>query len=282
MNQKLSKIWIDTHFHVFNAGEAVIGARYVPQYHASLSNWMTFAQSVGVNHGVLVQPSFLGTDNSLLMNALKAHPDLLRGVVVVSPNTDIENLHAFHALGVRGIRLNLAGISHDIPEWTRAEGVWHTLRQLGWHLEVHTDQGALPKVLAQLPTDMPLVIDHMGKPEEAQSHDPTVATLAQRAKHTATYVKLSGAYRLGGLDARRIAQIWLNELGPTALLWGSDWPCTNHEQLASYPELFASLEEWVGLQQLDQVMTQNPRRLYWDLCPCSSNEIGTACSEKVV
>jgi predicted TIM-barrel fold metal-dependent hydrolase len=137
------------------------------------------------------------------------------------------------------------------------------MRQLGWHLEVHTDQGALPKVLAQLPTDMPLVVDHMGKPNEAHAMDASVAALIARAKHVPTYVKLSGAYRLGGVDAASLARVWLHELGPSALLWGSDWPCTNHEQLASYPDLFASLETWVGHEHMDHVLSHNPQRLYW-------------------
>jgi predicted TIM-barrel fold metal-dependent hydrolase len=90
-----------------------------------------------------------------------------------------------------------------------------------------------------------------------------VAALIARAKHVPTYVKLSGAYRLGGVDAASLARVWLHELGPSALLWGSDWPCTNHEQLASYPDLFASLETWVGHEHMDHVLSHNPQRLYW-------------------
>jgi len=188
---------------------------------------------------------------------------VLRGVAVVAATADVEVLEALHAVGVRGLRLNLAGISHDIPEWTQAEAVWHTMRRLGWHLEVHTDQGALPKVLTQLPTDMPLVVDHMGKPTEAHAMDASMAALIARAKHVPTYVKLSGAYRLGGVDAVSLARVWLHELGPSALLWGSDWPCTNHEELASYPDLLASFQTWVGPEHLDQVLSHNPQRLYW-------------------
>jgi len=58
MNSITSKNWVDTHFHVFNAGEAVAGARYVPQYTAALQDWMALAQGVGVTRGVCVQPSF--------------------------------------------------------------------------------------------------------------------------------------------------------------------------------------------------------------------------------
>lgn len=266
MNLTASKNWVDTHFHVFNAGVALAGARYVPQYTAALQDWLMLAQSVGVTRGVWVQPSFLGTDNSLMVRALEKHPDVLRGVAVVAADTHPDELMALHASGVRGIRLNLAGIEHDIPEWTRAERMWQSLHDLGWYLEVHTDLGALPKVLAQLPTDMPLVIDHMAKPIEAKARDATVQALVHRAQNVPTHIKLSGAYRLGGLDAASLAHIWLHELGPQALLWGSDWPCTNHESLANYAELFAALVTWVGEPHLDEVLSQNPQRLFWDTC----------------
>ena len=263
MNLTPSKNWVDTHFHVFHAGEAVNGARYVPHYSALLSDWRALAHSVGVTHGVCVQPSFLGEDNRLLLSTLSAHPDTLRGVAVFAPDTPVSVLMDMHAGGVRGLRLNLAGVSHDIPEWTRAASVWQTLHQLGWHLELHTDQGALPKALAQLPTELTLVIDHMGKPHEASMRDASVVALVARARQAPTFIKLSGAYRLGGVEAASLAHLWLQELGVSALLWGSDWPCTNHEPLAHYPSLLTQLEDWVGADHVDTVLSDNPQRLYW-------------------
>jgi predicted TIM-barrel fold metal-dependent hydrolase len=223
---------------------------------------MAQAGQVGVGRGVWVQPSFLGVDNSLMVQALEAHPKMLRGVAVVAADTPPDALRALHTSGVRGIRLNLAGVSHDIPEWTQADHVWQTLHELGWHVEVHTDQGALPHVLAQLPSDMPLVVDHMAKPAQALASDASIRALAQRAASTLTYVKLSGAYRLGRVDAAALAQIWLDVLGPQALLWGSDWPCTNHEHLAQYDTLFAALQTWVGRAYLADILVNNPERLY--------------------
>jgi predicted TIM-barrel fold metal-dependent hydrolase len=187
---------------------------------------------------------------------------VLRGVAVVAADIHPDELKALHLSGVRGIRLNLSGITHEIPEWMHAERVWQTMHDCGWHLELHTDLGALPSVLAQLPTDMPLVVDHMAKPSEATARDATVRSLVQRAQHVPTYIKLSGAYRLGDVDAASLAQLWLHEMGAHALLWGSDWPCTNHEALAHYENLFAALQTWVGLPHLDSVLNDNPVQLY--------------------
>lgn len=257
-----SKPWVDTHFHVFQAGEAVPSARYVPNYHATLADWMAQAAQVGVGRGVWVQPSFLGTDNRWMVQALETHPDVLRGVAVVAADASPELLRALNASGVRGLRLNLAGVSHDIPEWTRADSVWQSLYELGWHVEVHTDTGRLTHVLQQLPSDVPLVVDHMAKPAQALASDASVRALAKRAATVPTYVKLSGAYRLGSVDASTLAQVWLDVLGAQALLWGSDWPCTNHEHLAQYSTLFAALARWTGPTHLADILANNPERLY--------------------
>jgi predicted TIM-barrel fold metal-dependent hydrolase len=265
MDLSMSKNWIDTHFHVFNAGVAVEGARYAPQYNAKLSDWMRYAGNVGVTRGVWVQPSFLGTDNSLMIDALESHPDKLRGIAVVSPEVRIETLKAMHQSGVRGIRLNLAGTSHDIPEWTLSETIWEAIHKLGWHLEIHTDQGKLPQVLRQIPSDTPLVVDHMAKPLEARTSDPTVLALKKRASLAPVYVKLSGAYRLGGVNPETLTSLLLSELSPGALLWGSDWPCTNHEQFANFETLIAKAHEWMGGESFEQVMVHNPNQLYWGL-----------------
>lgn len=253
---------VDTHFHVFSAGVAVPGARYVPGYDAPLSRWQALAHAAGVQRGVLVQTSFLGADNSLLLHTLAQYPRHLRGVAVVTPQTSAAELHAMHRAGVRGIRLNLAGRSTDLSLW-QAPALWDALLSLGWHVELHTDRGALPAALAQVPSALPVVVDHMGKPERASVQDASVRAVRQRQGAPA-WVKLSGPYRLGGCDAQVLAQIWLHELGPGQLLWGSDWPFTNHERDTCYDMLHQQLGDWLpdpGLHRA--VLHHNPQHLYW-------------------
>ena len=260
----LSKTAVDTHFHVFAAHRAQPGARYVPGYDAPLSAWQTAAAPLGVKRGVLVQTSFLGTDNTLLTATLAHQPEVLRGIAVVAPDAEAATLAPLHAAGVRGIRLNLVGASHGLAGWTTADALWDALAALGWHLELHTDIGGLPAVLAPLPATLPLVVDHMGKPDAVSTHDATVQALVARARRAPVHVKLSGAYRLGGLNAGALARLWLAELGPQALLWGSDWPCTNHEDHADYPALWRALDDWLRDPAAAQAArVDNPQRLYW-------------------
>lgn len=268
-NQLSTQTSVDAHFHVFEAQTAVAGARYSPSYDASLANWGDASRAVGVTHGVLVQTSFSGTDNSHLLAHLKQHPDTLRGVAVLAPSASLGQLEDLHGQGVRGIRLNLAGQSHDMASWAAAKALWDAVLRLGWHVELHTDAGALPKVLSALPQALTVVIDHFAKPEKASLRDDTVVAVQLRSRggvRTPIYIKLSAAYRLKAeLDPRELAALWLGELGPQALLWGSDWPCTNFEAKADYPTLHGALENWLGhdANALEASRSTNPMRLYW-------------------
>ena len=268
--QMSSEMSVDSHFHVFEAGQSVPEARYSPDYDAQFSDWQSAARQVGVTHGVLVQTSFMGTDNSYLLKKLQQNPDTLRGVAVVSPTAGFGQLTDLHAQGVRGIRLNLAGQSHDMATWQAAGSLWDAVLRLGWHVELHTDTGALPAVLGAVPLEIPVVIDHFGKPSSASLQDETVQAVQRRvaAASSQVYVKLSAAYRLqAGLEPSRLAKLWLDELGAKALLWGSDWPCTNFEAKADYAALHGALADWLGHDAavMQAARSANPMRLYWGL-----------------
>lgn len=268
-NEVSTKSSVDSHFHVFKAGKAVSGSRYSPDYAARFSEWQSAARAVGVTHGVLVQTSFMGTDNAYLLKHLQKHPDTLRGVAVVAPSAGYEQLADLHAQGVRGIRLNLAGQSHDMATWQVASPLWDAVLRLGWHVELHTDTGALPRVLATLPQALPVVIDHFGKPERASLMDETVVAVRRRSTGIAlpnVHIKLSAAYRLQAeIKPKELAGLWLGELGENALLWGSDWPCTNFEGQADYDALHGALADWLrnDAAAVQAARSANSMRLFW-------------------
>lgn len=253
---------VDTHFHVFEPHVGVPGARYVPSYGASLAQWQGFAQSCGVTHGVLIQPSFLGTDNSLLLKTLRSSQTSLRGVVVIGSNAKREELESMHQLGVRGLRLNLSGQSHEYDAWALDVQTWDAVMSLGWHLEIHTDTNGLPGVLRRVPSGIRVVIDHMARPASASRNDETIKSLCKRDEGK-VFVKLSAPYRLDGISAQELSNILLNELGPSALLWGSDWPFTNHESKVDYQILFSALETWLEKKYIANILSKNPQIVYF-------------------
>lgn len=249
----------DCHFHVFASdAPAVASARYVPAYAATLEAWRVEGASRGVRRGVVVQPSFLGHDNTALLNALAASPESLRGVAVVAPEANLATLRAMATAGVRALRLNLVGTDHDLAPWRRA-GCFERLEALGWHVEVHVDAGRLLHVLRQLPQTLRVVADHFGK-----VLTPAEAVAASRQRPGRLHVTLSAPYRLTACASpTTLAPAWLDLLGPERLLWASDWPCTAHEAQRPHALDPAALGAWLGdAQAVDAALVTNAAALY--------------------
>ncbi|CAG2129295.1 2-pyrone-4,6-dicarbaxylate hydrolase [compost metagenome] len=248
-----SQTLVDCHFHVFDAGVAVASARYRPPYAAPLADWLAMAGALGDPavdpvdavdpYGVVVQTSFLGTDNSAMLAALGRMPGRLRGVAVVDPAVNDAELATLDAAGVRGIRLNLYGDAG----WRRIDTApWRTLFQrvaaLGWHVELHTNNGDGATVLAALDiamgeTSAPIVLDHFGRPGPLGVDDPVFDTARTVAVRRPLWIKISAPYRLASPNQwPALAAHWAEVAGPDRLLWGSDWPWTNHEAPARADE----------------------------------------------
>lgn len=249
---------VDTHFHAFPLTSAgAPGARYVPDYAAPIEAWEAAVTPHGVSHGVLVQPSFLGTDNVHLLHLLSARPSQLRGVVVVAPDVPAAALQAMETLGVRGIRLNLVGGDHRLgAAWFP---LFEQLEALNWHVQIHTDHGRLEEVLHQIPRALTVVVDHFGKPATPQEPNRLVATQQDRL-----YVKLSAPYRLApGCEAEDLAARWLDRVGPMRLVWGSDWPCTAHESAQAASVSARWLSRWLASATMTEVvLSANALSLY--------------------
>lgn len=249
---------VDTHAHVFRRGLATVpGARYVPGYDATLETLLALQEANGVDRAVLVQPSFLGTDNRFLLDALELHPGRLRGVVVVGPDLSKETLAGWESAGVRGVRFNLVGL--PVPGFAQWQRLFASIADVGWHVEVHSTAGQLGAVLEGLrDCAAPLVFDHFARPDAGKGMDaPEMRALFALAERKAVYVKLSGAYRLEGGNAAQYARVLLERLGADRLLWGSDWPWTNHESVATYAGCMNDFSHWVP-------EPEDRRRILWD------------------
>lgn len=257
---------VDSHAHVFLKNMPLATARrYAPDHDATPADYLGLLDAHGVTHGVLVQPSFLGTDNGYLLSVLNAHRGRLRGVVMLDPTTDETRLQALNAAGVVGVRLNLMGQALpdlDAPQWQRFLA---RLKALDWHLELHRQAADLPPLIdAALRVGCRVVVDHFGRPDALQAEaDPGFAALLQRAAAGRVWVKLSAAYRNGrsaqaaaaertpallAADAEAActaARRLLAAFGPGRLIWGSDWPHTQHQDMADYGRSLATLADWV-------------------------------------
>lgn len=231
---------IDTHAHVFHRGlKLAPGRRYAPDYDAPLALYLEQLDRNGMSNGVLVQPSFLGTDNSYLVDCLNRANGRLRGIAVVDLAVSVDELRMLDRAGVVGVRLNLVG--QPLPDLGAAE--WKTLlgnvKSMGWQVEIQRNAADLAVLAPQLlDHDITVVLDHYALPDPklgvADSGFQSVLKLGTTRN---VWVKVSAPYRNGvaGEDFAKAAYPLLrNAYGLDRLLWGSDWPHTQFEASQSY------------------------------------------------
>lgn len=261
---------VDTHAHIFETGlELAPVRRYAPSYNATAEDYLAVLDKHGVARGVLVQPSFLGTNNSYMIAALKRHPERFRGIAVVDPDTDLATLEAMDAIGVVGIRLNLGGL--PIPQlWDAAwQRLFGYLRRLDWQVEVIRESVDLPFLIDPLlDAGLTVVVDHMGRPGEAGANDQGFRHLLRTARSRRVWVKVSAVYRnwpdLSDLSrAKDCTARLLDAFGPERLVWGSDWPHTQNESKIQYAMTQRHLEECVPDPADRTIILQDaPARLF--------------------
>ncbi|MBD1554875.1 amidohydrolase family protein [Pseudomonas typographi] len=254
---------VDGHAHVFDRSLALTeGRRYTPAYDATLAQWLGHLDAHGLSHGVLVQPSFLGSDNSYLLAALAKAPRRLRGVAVVEPGIAPAALERLRTQGVVGIRLNLMGKplpDLTAPSWQPLLG---TAAELGLHVELHRQVEDIPTLCTALRArGCKVVIDHFGRPHAAFGvGHPTFRRLLEWGGDGQVWVKVSAIYRLGGTleenlsFARQALPLLLEHFGPERLVWGSDWPHTQHEHQVGYASQFQWLQSIAPQPQQRQAL----------------------------
>lgn len=221
---------LDAHLHVFHDRLPLRAERrYAPAYSATPADLLAQLDAESMRGAVLVQPSFLA-DHDYLLTAAQEHPDRFRAVV--SP-ADLDELRGEWArwmeAGVVGVRLNLVG--RDLPDLVAPEwrSVGRDMAEGGIHLEVHASGDQWSRLTTQLedwPSDV--VIDHLGRTTVV---NPLVA-LGER-EHV--WFKASAPYRWPDEAAvQRLVGELIERTGGERLLWGSDWPFTQHESEVTY------------------------------------------------
>ena len=96
-----------------------------------------------------------------------------------------------------------------------------------------------------------VVIDHFGRPDPALGiADPGFAYLLRQADSGQVWVKLAAPYRNWPAPdcaraGREAARLLLDAYTPDRLMWGSDWPHTEHRHLASYTAATQWLDAWI-------------------------------------
>ncbi|KJZ74782.1 hypothetical protein HIM_05899 [Hirsutella minnesotensis 3608] len=248
----------DSHFHVTDPERYPLlsDAQYTPGVYTVWEN-AVFERSINCEKVVLVQPSIYGSDNSLLLDSLKAYgPTRARAVVVLdAPIANAARLRDWHALGVRGLRLNIK--SKATSESTeqlekRLRAYAQAIKPLDWVLQIYAPMAVIPSLKPVLMSlGVRIVIDHFGGPAmpspSATSGDVDPYSLAGFSAMIAllrqgnTWVKISAPYRFSQKASDNLFTDLdplikeLFKVAPSRLIYASDWPHTRFEGLDIKP-----------------------------------------------
>ena len=253
-------------------------ATYKP-HSATLSSALANARHTNLPNLVFVQPSTYGTDNACLLQALEtvglSHG---RGVVVIDPeNINLDNLHKWHTLGVRGVRLNLKSVNKTLPREELARvlrayaGVVRPMKT--WALQLYVDLAIMDDIERLLPElAVKVVFDHYGHPSSLTpplSEIPGWNALLRMMQSQLVYVKISAPYRLSKDPEYKDLEVMSKELFQVregrGVVFASDWPHTRFEGVDIRPFVNNCLE-WCGVDEKlrNNLFRDNAREL-WDI-----------------
>ncbi|MGY0065430.1 amidohydrolase family protein [Streptomyces sp. QTS137] len=272
---------VDAHCHVFGPAAEFPYAperKYTPA-DASKQDLFALRDHLGISRNVIVQATCHGADNSALVDALAAAGGRARGVATVRPDVTDEELRRLHDAGVRGVRFNFVRRLVDTVPTEALRTVAGRIAPLGWHVVLYfeaADLDELAPFFASLP--VPLVIDHMGRPDVARDPDgPEFARFLRFVESNDVWVKVSCPERLtvtgprardGERDAYRdvvpFARKVVDEFTDRAL-WGTDWPHPNlKDHMPDDGLLVDHIPHVAPTPRLQQaLLVDNPTRLYW-------------------
>ena len=264
---------IDAHCHVFGP-EAQFPfsarAKYLPA-DAGPDQLFALRDFLGFSRNVIVQASCHGADNRATLNAIAQSNGKARGVAVVDVAASDDALHALHQGGMRGVRFNfLKRLVDDAPK----DKFLELSKRLphGWHVVVYFEADILKELRPFIDTiPVPIVIDHMGRPDVTQGPDGPDMRAFRRLLDSRPdiHFKATCPDRLDPTgdpwNAFADAIRPLVEDYPDRCVWGTDWPHPNQQKIlpddGHIVDMIPRIAPTPELQQ--KLLVTNPERLYW-------------------
>lgn len=245
----------------------ISGSHYTPPV-CKLAQWQAAAATANIQRVVLVQPSVLGTDNTLLLEVLRETPGQHRGVVVIDRDVSDATLAAMHDLGVRGVRFNLVSPVGTVAD---VDAIVVRIRPLGWHVQLWAKPQHYAWILARMSVwNTTVVLDHLaGLPLDTPLDSPDIVAL-QRIAANGAWIKASAWYRVGcdGLSAQNAERLrQLYQWFDGRMVWASDWPHTwymeqAHGVVPGYASLLAPIREAFDETEVRRILVDAPCVLY--------------------
>lgn len=259
------------------------GRTYTPET-ATAEELRRLLKTLGLDRVVIAQATVYGTDNSCVLDSVRAFGNQARGIVMIDEKTSEDSLNEMHRSGIRGIRLNLRNLGVTDPSAARRllqSGI-ERVKNRNWLIQINTQPGTIEALRDDLMSlTIPVAIDHFGGASApAGLQQPGFGALLDLVKAGKVYVKVSGAELVSARpdllsDVAPFAKALLSA-NPQRLLWGTQWP---HPTAQAVPgrkptdlalhvpiddgKMLNLLAEWVpdaATRRL--ILVENPARLY--------------------
>lgn len=271
----LPKLACDTHAHILGpiARHAYSPARVYTPPDCLLADYQKMLATLSVERAVLVQPSVYGSDNTVMLDAMRAAGSTFRGVAVVDDNIADAELAKLNAAGVRGVRVNIVDVKDRKPgtlPMAQLTALAQRIAPLGWHMEflMHCDEFPdLDRSFADFPVG--IVLGHLGYMKTDNGlHDSGFQALLRLMQAGKAWVKFTGPYRITTqamphADTNAFAHA-LIAANAQRVLWGTDWPHVMVKSaMPNDGDLCDLLSSWIpDSATREQVLVKNPATLY--------------------
>ncbi|MBV6306161.1 amidohydrolase family protein [Candidimonas humi] len=257
---------VDAHVHVFKQDMPLIpNPRHSPAYSFTVEQLIEVMDRHGVLYAVIAAASPWGDYNDYVIDSVRTNPRL-RGTIIAEPSIERVVLDQMDRDGIIGVRLPFISMPQlpDLDSWDYRKFL-RRLADLDWHVHVHIDGPRLPLVLPYLErSGVKIVIDHIGRPDPVEGVDGEgFKAMVRSVEKGRTWVKLSGAYRLGA-NATECARELCRQVGYDKMVWASDCPFVGGEKDTDYRRAIDWLEQVIPDEgRRRQVYGANALELYF-------------------
>ncbi|TMV12655.1 amidohydrolase family protein [Arenibacterium halophilum] len=264
----------DSQFHVLGDPETY-PTRPGAAYHMPSATWeraLHMHRQLGIERGVIVQTTTYGADHSVVLDGLASMGPNYKGCAnaLVFAEKDDAYLETMNAAGINGARFSFRQALGAVLDDAAFDAAVGKLRDLGWYMKVQPEQTGIADSVGKLDgVDIPVLIDHMGRPDAAKGADDVNITALKKLLDRGNFwVMLSLGEKISKTgapwdDVVPLAQALIAH-APERCVWASDWP---HPVSPKQPPNDAELLELFYRYAPDeavqkQILVDNPAKLF--------------------
>lgn len=201
--------------------------------------------------GAVVSGSFLGFDQTYLIDSLQKLGENFVGVTQLPHDTSDEEILRLHNHGVRAVRFNVKrGGSEDLSQLDYFARRVYELA--GWRAELYIDSTSLPEIASTLERLPAVSVDHLGLSEAGLKYLLSLVDKGVRVKATGF-----GKVELDVVKAIRE----ISDVNPDALMFGTDLPSTRAKRPYNHADI-ELIYHTVDEEQADKVLYKNAMKWY--------------------